>query len=380
MKSIDINIVSFNIPYPPNYGGIIDVYYKIKSLHDLGIKIYLHCFDYGRGIQNELESICTKVYYYKRNTGVLKAFSRLPYIVNSRLDKQLLTNLLQNDFPILFEGLHTTCFLQSQKLKDRIKIVRTHNVEHDYYNLLYRQEQNLFKRLYFKIEALKLTRYESVLKNASLIASISLNDTAYFTNKYKNVFWLPPFHPNTKVNIELGNGNYALYHGNLSVVENIKAALFLIDAFKNKTNLSIIFAGKNPDKEIVALVNSYENFKIIANPSNKEMQNLIVGAHVHLLPTFQPTGIKLKLIASLFSGKHCIANDEMIDGTGLEKLCHRANLKYEFVEKTHKLMKIPFEDKDLILRNEILSKKFENQRNAELLLSKIDNYILPKSE
>ena len=32
MNLKNINIVSFDIPYPPNYGGIIDVFYKIKAL------------------------------------------------------------------------------------------------------------------------------------------------------------------------------------------------------------------------------------------------------------------------------------------------------------------------------------------------------------
>ncbi len=27
-----LNIVSFNIPYPANYGGVIDVYYKLEAL------------------------------------------------------------------------------------------------------------------------------------------------------------------------------------------------------------------------------------------------------------------------------------------------------------------------------------------------------------
>ena len=38
-----INIVSFNVPYPPNYGGIIDVYYKIKALREIGCEVVLHC-------------------------------------------------------------------------------------------------------------------------------------------------------------------------------------------------------------------------------------------------------------------------------------------------------------------------------------------------
>ena len=28
----ELNIVSFDVPYPPDYGGVIDVFYKIKEL------------------------------------------------------------------------------------------------------------------------------------------------------------------------------------------------------------------------------------------------------------------------------------------------------------------------------------------------------------
>ena len=55
-----INIVSFDIPYPPDYGGVIDIYYKIKALNSVGIKIYLHCFYYGRKRSFRLESICSR--------------------------------------------------------------------------------------------------------------------------------------------------------------------------------------------------------------------------------------------------------------------------------------------------------------------------------
>ena len=27
-----IHVISFQVPYPPNYGGAIDVYYKLQSL------------------------------------------------------------------------------------------------------------------------------------------------------------------------------------------------------------------------------------------------------------------------------------------------------------------------------------------------------------
>ncbi len=44
MRTKVINIVSFNNPFPPKYGGIIDVYYKIEALYKIGYQIHLHCF------------------------------------------------------------------------------------------------------------------------------------------------------------------------------------------------------------------------------------------------------------------------------------------------------------------------------------------------
>ena len=53
----ELNIVSFDVPYPPNYGGAIDIYFKLETLNDLGVKIYLHCFQYGRSDSKRLEEI-----------------------------------------------------------------------------------------------------------------------------------------------------------------------------------------------------------------------------------------------------------------------------------------------------------------------------------
>ena len=39
-----LHIVSFDVPYPANYGGVIDVYYKLVALKKAGIdyKIYIY--------------------------------------------------------------------------------------------------------------------------------------------------------------------------------------------------------------------------------------------------------------------------------------------------------------------------------------------------
>ena len=128
-----LNIIAFNIPWPANYGGIIDVYYKMKALHQCGVKIILHCFEYERAHSPELEAICEKVFYYKRHTGLRTNMTLLPYNVYSRKHPELITNLLKNDYPILFEGLHCCYYINDPRLHNRKKIYREANIEHDYY-------------------------------------------------------------------------------------------------------------------------------------------------------------------------------------------------------------------------------------------------------
>jgi len=88
-----LHIVSFDVPYPPDYGGVIPIFALLRKLKEEGILIHLHCFEYGRGEQSELNKYCTEVRYYRRNIG-LKGFSPLlPYIVSSRISEELKQSL-----------------------------------------------------------------------------------------------------------------------------------------------------------------------------------------------------------------------------------------------------------------------------------------------
>ena len=69
-----LNIVCFDVPFPPNYGGVIDVFYKLKALNKQGLQIILHTFEYGRGEQKELEKYCKNICYYKRKTTIKNMF------------------------------------------------------------------------------------------------------------------------------------------------------------------------------------------------------------------------------------------------------------------------------------------------------------------
>ena len=111
------NYISYPLMSPSaNYGGVIDVFYKIKSLHQEGVGVILHCFHYGRKKSEVLESLCEKVYYYQRKMNWLGFFQNA-LIVCSRKTRAK-QNLLKDDFPIIFEGIHTTASISRINKKE----------------------------------------------------------------------------------------------------------------------------------------------------------------------------------------------------------------------------------------------------------------------
>ena len=370
MQEKEIHIVAFNIPYPPNYGGIIDVFYKIKTLHKLGIIINLHCFKYDRPEAKELEKYCKSVEYYKRPICISHYLSKLPFIVKTRSDNKLIQNLLNDSLPILFEGLHTTYFLKKiLKNKNRSIIVRTHNIEHDYYTALACKERNVFKKIYFKTEARKLKAYEAILGSKITIAAITEKDKQYFNTLNSNSFLIPAFHPYSNIETKQGKGNYILFHGDLSVNENINSVHYLLNNITPKGNYKFIIAGRNPSKKIKKLITKHGNIELFANPNEIEMKTLVQNAHINLLLTDQATGIKLKLINSLFSGRFCVCNELMTLGTQLEKLCFIKNNPNEIIDCIHDLMLTEFTEDDIIKRKQTLLKIVNNTENAQKLIN-----------
>lgn len=371
MPEHHLNIISFEVPYPANYGGVIDVYHKIRMLHAAGIKIHLHCFTSTRSKSPELESLCCEVFYYNRKTALPSALWWKPYIVYSRRSNELLTRLLANDYPILFEGLHTCFYLDHPELKNRFKLYRESNIEHDYYLHLYKAEKKMAKKIYFLASSVKLRLFQPILRHANLMLTVSKEDNAYLQKQFPSnkVVYLPSFHAEDHVHSITGKGTYCLYQGNLSVAENHQAATYLVnDVFKGFSH-SLIIAGLNPSNELIALCKDHPNVQLIANPSHAEMTKLIREAHINILVTFQPTGLKLKLLNALFNGRFCLVNPEMVTGTELAPVCELATSAKRFRRQIGALMQGEFSEAHLVKRKELLDQWHSNQKNCQTLLN-----------
>lgn len=377
MQEKRLHIVAFDVPYPPNYGGIIDVFYRLRSLHEAGARIIFHCFYYSGHNKptEELSRYCEQIHYYRRPKNIFKLiFSEKPYIVSSRKDKKLLQNLLATDAPILFDGLHTCFYLSHPALKTRKKYVRAHNLEHTYYRELSSVERNRFKRWYLDREAGRLALFEPVLKQADGIFCVAKMDMEHFS-EYTKTIHLPPFyntdHARHDVNKSGVQGKFILYHGNLRIRENELAAKFIINEIAPLVKHRIVIAGKSPTTWLKNEASIQDNIQMIDTPSSVQMDSLIQYAQVNLLITFQQTGVKLKLLHALDAGKHIIINSDMDDAGIFTDFCYVKNSPSEIAKKIDDLMKIEFTEQMVSERKLAFKELFDNGKNARRILNEI---------
>ena len=165
-----------------------------------------------------------------------------------------------------------------------------------------------------------------------------------------------------------GKGNFVLYHGNLGVAENDKAACYLIEEVFAGTDIPLVIAGNHPGKRLRQLAAGHSHVQLKYGVTTSYIHELIREAHINVLPTFQPTGIKLKLLAALYTGRHCLVNTPMVKDTGSEHFCTVADTAEHMRNHVLRLMQEPFSKREIERRKELEEGRFSNAHNAEKLL------------
>ena len=366
----NLHIVCHDVPFPVDYGGVFDLFYKIKALSEQGIGIHLHCFEYGRQRQSELNRYCKTVRYYKRSPVLSAVSFRLPYIVSSRMNSRLMKNLLLDDHPILLEGIHCSFPLIDKRFQGRKMVLRLHNVEYSYYHELIKSTNSLFKKLYYSIESKLLYKYEKRIARKALILPVSEQDLTIYQQVFNpdKIVHLPVFLPYTQILTQEGVGYYCLYHGNLSVAENEKAAIWLLKNVFTELTTPFVIAGKQPSKNLKAAVSHRPHTCLVENPSGEEMQDLVAKAQINIVPSFNKTGIKLKLLNALFNGRHCVVNEAAVTGSSLGAACHVASDGQGMKKIISRIYHQPLKPEDIQRRRFLLEEKYNNANNARQLI------------
>jgi glycosyltransferase involved in cell wall biosynthesis len=370
MEERHLHIITHDVPWPADFGGVMDLFYKIKTLHRLGVKIHLHCFYFSRLPQEQLNQYCASVEYYKRNKNPWRLSFRLPFIVNSRKNDALIKRLQKDNYPVLIEGIHCSYPLHAGKLMNRRVLLRLHNTEFEYYHHLALHEKQPLKKFYFYYESKLLKSYEKQIAKKVAIAAVSATDVQIYQQLFNapHIYHLPVFLPFTEAVGKSGKGMFCLYHGNLSINENEEAAIWLLKEVFQDLKIPFVIAGKNPSQKLEFLVHENQHSCLVANPSDKEMQDMIMKAQVNILPSLNNTGVKLKVLNALYNGRHCLTNKAGAAGSGLEQLCLIAETANEFKEALKFLYHEPYSDEENIHRNKLLHQLHHCEKNASNLI------------
>lgn len=316
--SPQLHIITFAVPYPANYGGAIDAWNRIVALSESGVKIKLHCFLYG-GFRSQtiIKKVVEEVYYYPRVIWPALFSKGQPYIVSSRKSKPLLSRLQQDRDPILFDGIHTTGFMD--ELSDRKRLLRAHNVEHQYYAQLAENAKGV-KSLVFNREALCLRAYEeSCAGQFDAVFTISPNDHAWYKNHRANAILMPPYHGHSQLDVKVGRGHYILCQGDFSIEIN-QSALFDMLSFLPKQNpYPVVVAGKSGNQDFERKLTTLSNITREADVSEEKMIDLVQNAQLHVIHSLHKAGMKLKLFTALYHGRFILASENCKTHTPLDR-------------------------------------------------------------
>jgi hypothetical protein len=242
-----------------------------------------------------------------------------------------------------------------------------------YYKQLAKSSTSWIKKLYYLRESAVLRKYERRIASGWPLLAVTQSDAdlAAITYQSKNISVIPVFLPFQHIESHQGNGCYCLYHGNLSVDENEKAVIWLLEKVFKGLSIPFLVAGKNPGAKLRRAVAKYKNCCLVSDPSDQELKDIISKAQLHVIPSFNCTGVKLKLLNALFNGRHCVVNENAVEGTGLRDVCHLAEGAAEFKMLIETLYERPFTFLDLQFRRDKLLHQYNNSQTAGLLIAQI---------
>ena len=271
--------------------------------------------------------------------------------------------------PILMDGIQCTYWLDHIDIQTRFILYRANNIEHEYYDGLAAVEKNPLRRLYLKMEANRLRNYEWMLQYTNEILCVAKQDILHF-EQYTKTIHLPPFFDDTHT-LDVSKPQkekFVLYQANLSVKENENAALHIVEKIAPLVQYRIKIAGRRPSKKLKKMISLQNNVELIDTPAQEVMSELIREAQVNLLLTFQQTGIKLKLLHALQSGRHIIINKYMDDDGIFSEMCDVFDSSEDIAKRIDELMSVEFTAELKQKRDEKFNRIFSNKLKANNIL------------
>lgn len=334
-----ILVIASDFPYPPNHGGRVDIFERLKVLKELEFEIYLISTVKASPSDSELtymDKLVAKNFIIYRKQSFVALFSWKPYQVTSRNNiddiDMILTSIKDIKFDAcLIEGHY--CLEIYDKINNNSKInqsfLRVHNDETKYFRELAKSTKNILKKIFYYVESLKFTFLEKYFFKKNIISAclhISSDELIKYKNKYsflEHIFLPASVDIKEFITYKRNNDKTVLFIGSIFMSNNMEALMWYLRNVHNKlsqlyTDYKLIIAGNTKGTDIDSFsefINKFANIDFYDSPDN--LDHLYEQSSIFINPMLSGAGVKLKTINAVKYGLPIVSSKIGNEGTGL---------------------------------------------------------------
>lgn len=317
------------IPYPPKDGGAIATLNISRGLARLGHEITIlgmntskHYFDIQlipEKITNQIDIrevvVDTKISAFAALKNLL--FSDDPYnaerFFHDGFAKALKELLHEKTFDVVqLEGLYLGYYIEIIRKYSKAKIsMRAHNIEHEIWERTASQEKLYWKKLYFRMLASRIKRFEiRMLNKYDLLVPITERDASHYRSfGNKKPFLTVPSGFDTSLLVpkpEKINYPSVFFIGTLDWFPNQEGLVWFVEqvwplVLEKHPDLKFHVAGRNAPQWITKLFARNPNIDYLGEID--DAYKFISENAVMVAPLFSGSGMRVKIIEGMALGK-----------------------------------------------------------------------------
>jgi glycosyltransferase involved in cell wall biosynthesis len=336
-------MICHEIPYPPDNGGRVDAWRRIKAFAQFGVELQLIAWHKHQPKVEDLVEIhkhVKSIYLIAFNNSLLGLTRRVidlftyPLEVTSRIIRGEAVNRLFTEVRAFNPDLIWLDYLHGAEVASLLAknlnlplISRSHNIEHLYYDRLRNSTTDLKNRLRRTLSVAHLEKYEKTsLKNSTLFYDISIDDLNFWQKQgYTNGRYLPPFIDFANDENLLDNqdddrekSKYDLvFLGNLYIDNNVAGVTWLIEEVlpivrATIPDIKLLIAGSKAVQKIKDLCSSEAGVELKINPTSS--MSIYNSGKVLVNPVATGSGVSMKSLEMLLAGKPIVSQPQGMAG------------------------------------------------------------------
>ncbi len=388
-----ILVLSSKFPYPLKDGGAIATYNLLSGLSAIGHQVTLltfntkkHYFKPENFPKDKIPSLKIYSVYADTSPKIFSAaknliFSTKPYILtrfnNTQFKKKLKYLLQNNTFDIIqIEGLYLLQFISLiRKNSTALIAYRAHNIEHEIWSKLSKNELNILFKVYLKNLSKRIKKYEKAIINQyDLLIPISEADTHFFKDfGNKKPFHISPvgFESKKHIKEDENKHKHIYFIGSLDWIPNREAILWFIENCwlllkRLQPDIKLFIAGRNAPEHFIKKIKYTD---IIYKGEVEDVNDFIKDKRIMIVPLLSGSGMRVKIIEAFLNKKAVVSTKLGAVGTKSTDNQHIliAETKEEFIDKIV-----------LLLQNKNLYQKIINDA-YKLVSEKFNIFDIAKS-